>query len=466
MSELPDWQRADIEALRGACPQATDTSDDDIREILNAYHKRGLKKPVAFAIKNADQVRADLAEITTRRRKAQNAKALAQLREGPLCEHHVPGGALPHPQTGLPLCPICRAAAVAERSAKGSGDNGDTKVSPDYPPLTSKDHANGDSGDSGVSPFALWTAAELLSKSFPPTRYAVDGLIPEGVMVLAGPPKVGKSWLALNISVDVATGGKALGAVDTSQGDVLYLALEDTARRLQRRLRQVLADGPAPGRLTLSIQWPPTPTEAIGLIEEWLTDHPAARLVVIDVFERIRGQLMPQETHYSADYRVVSAVKKLADKYSIAVVLIHHMRKMSSDDFLNEISGTTGLSGAADTIAVLKRARGEHDGTLSITGRDVEESEYALKFHADRGTWELLGPAADYEVVTETRRQIMNHLRAGHDGSKPADVARETGLDHELVKRTMLRMANAGQLEKGPAGRYYIPKPVPAVPEA
>lgn len=467
MSELPLWQSSDIEEIRSACPRAADASDGDIRELLDTYGKRGLRKPVAFARKNAGQAGQDLAEIAARRRKAHTASILDELRKGPPCEHGVPGGNLPHPETGEPaFCAKCRFMARATLGVDGSVDSGDTSVSPDDLPADQEQPAAGDSGDSGVSPWQLWSAAELLGQSFPPPRFAVEGLIPEGVMVLAGAPKVGKSWLALNLAVDVATGSKALGAVGTVQGDVLYLALEDTPRRLQRRLRQVLGDGPAPDRLGLSVQCPPTPAHALTLIRGWLTAHPGARLVIIDVFERIRGPRLQDETHYSAEYRVMSMVKKLADEYGISVVLIHHVRKMSSDDFLNEISGTTGLSGAADTIIVLKRARGEHDGTLSITGRDVEESEYALKFHADRGAWELLGPAADYAASTETRRQIMNCLRAGNDGAKPIDVAKKTGLNHDLVKKTMLRMAEAGQLEKGTAGRYFLPKTVPAVPEA
>jgi hypothetical protein len=463
MSELPVWQPSDIDAIRGVCPQP-DATSDDIRELLNTYYKRGLTNPVGFAIKNASQAGRALAEITARRRKAETAKILEELRTGVPCEHGVPDGNLPHPETGLPAsCALCRAQAQAARATDGPGDSGDTQVSPDDMAAGQEERIDGDTGDNQLSPWLHWSAAELLGKSFPPARFAVDGLIPEGVTVLAGAPKVGKSWLALNIGVDVSTGGKAFGAISTVQGDVLYLSLEDTPRRLQRRLRKVLGDNPAPDRLTLSVQCPPMPAGAIAIIRGWLTSHPSARMVIIDVFERIRGPVLQHETHYSADYRVVSMVKKLADDYSIAIILIHHIRKMSSDDYLNEISGTTGLSGAADTIIVLKRARGEHDGTLSITGRDVEESEHALKFHGDRGTWELLGPAADY-TSAETRRQIMNCLRAGHDGAKPADVARATGLSHDLVKKTMQRMAGDSQLEKGTAGRYYIPKTVPAVP--
>ncbi|MGI8701240.1 MAG: AAA family ATPase [Nocardioidaceae bacterium] len=99
-------------------------------------------------------------------------------------------------------------------------------------------------------PRTSWTAAELMACEFPEPRWAVPGIIAEGVTLLAGAPKVGKSWLALGLGIAVATGGKALGALDVMEGDVLYLALEDPPRRLQDRLAKVLSGATATGRLT------------------------------------------------------------------------------------------------------------------------------------------------------------------------------------------------------------------------
>lgn len=287
-------------------------------------------------------------------------------------------------------------------------------------------------------------------------------MIPEGLTLFAGAPKVGKSWLALDLGVAVASGGKAFGKIDVEPGPVLYLALEDTPRRLQKRLRQVLAGSPAPGGLVLGIECPPLPAGGYQRIEQWLRRESEPRLVIIDVFERVRGPNLVNQSAYAADYAAARNVKALADCYGCSVIVITHVRKMSSADYLSEISGTLGLPGAADTICILKRSRGEADGLLQITGRDVEENEYALRFDGKLGAWQLLGEAATLGV-SDTRRKILDWIR-GHEGDRPAAIALGTGLDRELVKKTAQRMTDDGQLDTGEHGRYFTPKPLAMSP--
>jgi hypothetical protein len=307
-----------------------------------------------------------------------------------------------------------------------------------------------------------WTAAELRDWEFPEPRWAVPGIIAEGVTLLGGAPKIGKSWLALGLALATAAGGKALGSIGVEEGDVLYLALEDTGRRLQSRLRKLLQQGETwPERLTLAVECPPLPDGGVAQIADWLAKHPDARLVIIDVFERIRGRPLSQQSAYSADYSAVKTVKTIADHFAVAVVLIHHVRKAASDDFTDLISGTNGLAAAADSIAVLKRARGELDATLHIVGRDVEENEFAMRFAADISAWQILG-LADTFGLDETRRKILLFVRA-NEGSAPKIIAQGTGLPYERVKKTVQRMTDDGQLDTDGHGRYLIP--VPAVPD-
>jgi hypothetical protein len=305
-----------------------------------------------------------------------------------------------------------------------------------------------------------WTAADIMAMDFPEPRWAVPGIFSEGVNLLCGPPKVGKSWMSLALGVDVALGGKAFGSIDVEQGPVLYLALEDTARRLQTRLRKVLDDRKAPAGLTLATSCPPLPQGGDEAIAAWIDRNRDARMVIIDVFAKLRGMSAPGMSAYDADYAAVGRAKKVADNYGVAVVLVHHVRKAGSDDFLSEVSGTNGLAGAADATLVLKRARNQGDGVLHVTGRDVDEAEYALNFNAEAGAWRMLdGPAEDHQV-SDTRAAILRWLRQA-PGSGPRAIADGTGLSESNVKKTCTRMLADGQLAADTAGRYRVPGVTP-----
>lgn len=309
-----------------------------------------------------------------------------------------------------------------------------------------------------------WTARDLLAADFPEPVWAVEGVLVEGVSLLAGPPKAGKSWLALDLCVSVTAGGKALGSIQCQPGEALYLALEDTGRRLKSRLSKVLGNSPAPAGLTLATECPVMAAGGLDLIARWIGQQRNPRLVIVDVFEKIRGPAPIGESAYTGDYTAVNKVKQLADEHHVSIVLIHHVRKVTSADFINEISGTLGLGGAADTIAVLRRNRGEFDGQLLITGRDVDENEWAVRFDPDLGAWQLLGLASEYQLA-DTRAKILGFVQE-QSGGRLKEIVLGTGLDYELVKKTAQRMCDDGQLHRA-AGRYVAPPPisVPTVPK-
>ena len=307
-------------------------------------------------------------------------------------------------------------------------------------------------------PVTSWTADELMAIQFPDPTWAVPGLIAEGVNLLAGPPKVGKSWLSLNLGVAIAGGHPALDSIEVEAGPVLYLALEDTPRRLQSRMRKVLAGRRAPRGLTLDTYCPPLPAGGTDYIAGWLDEHPSARLVVIDVFTKVRGAPPGGVSAYEADYAAIGHVKRLADHYGVPVLLVHHVRKAGSEDFLAEVSGTNGLAGAADAVLVLKRGRAEADGVLHVTGRDVTENDYAMTFDADAGAWRLLdGPAGDH-LMNDTRARIARFVREHPDGRKPKEIAEALQLNANTVRQNCTRMAGDGQLHAGSGGTYYPPK--------
>jgi hypothetical protein len=311
-------------------------------------------------------------------------------------------------------------------------------------------------------PRSSWTASELLAHEFPPQRYAVPGLLAEGLNLLAGAPKLGKSWLAMNVAAAVAYGGVALDKVDVDRGDALYLALEDPPRRLQRRLKLVLDGEVAPEGLFFETAWPRLLEGGCELLDERLAQHPDCRLVVVDVFAKVRGVTSDGNVNrYEADYAAMASLKILADRHRVAFLVVHHTRKASAEDYVDAVSGTHGLAGAADAVLVLSRSRGSADAKLQITGRDVEEAEYAMTFDSIRGAWALLeGPAEDYEVG-ETRRKILGYLRENGPAT-PKAIAEALGLDHENVKKACQRMARDEQLGTSD-GTYYHLSPVSLV---
>ena len=304
-------------------------------------------------------------------------------------------------------------------------------------------------------PRTSWNAVQLMATQFPPPRWAVPGLISEGLNLLVGGPKLGKSWLSLGLAAAISSGEPALGSTDVEQGPVLYLALDDTGRRVQESLSIMAAGGwqPTPN-LQLETASPTWGAGGEALVTDWLDANPGSRLVIIDTFEKIRGRSNSGSV-YGDDYAAASRIKRVADYYGVPVLVVHHVRKdRSSADFLEMVSGSNGIPGAADTILVLERPRGQADGVLHVTGRDVDEADHALTFNPHAGTWTRLdGPAIDH-TVHDTRTTILRYLRE-NPGTGPTAIANATGLDVATVKQTCRRMAGDGQLRSTSGGKYH-----------
>lgn len=251
-------------------------------------------------------------------------------------------------------------------------------------------------------------AEDLQNRTYEPTPFLVDELIPEGLHILAGAPKIGKSWLALWLCLCVAQ-GQTLWNFTTTQGEVLYLSLEDSFQRIQTRLFDLTED--APPTLHFAIM---ADTLKHGLeqqIEQFLTEHPATRLVVIDTLQRVRSAGSDSNL-YANDYQDIGLLKKLADKRHIAILLIHHLRKLHDDDPMNMISGSTGLSGAADSAFVLqKNARSANAASLHCTGRDIPDRTLKLELGEDDHVWKLLADSKTCSSASKiSTLQIENLL--------------------------------------------------------
>lgn len=295
------------------------------------------------------------------------------------------------------------------------------------------------------------SARDIIGMDMPPVRFIVPGLLPEGLTILAGKPKIGKSWLSLNIAMAVAAGSPVLGVPDTTAGDALYLALEDGDRRLQSRLKLMLGDERAPERLHLATKCPPLDQGGAEAIIEWIKSVPAARLVVVDVFARIKPKGTRSGRLYDEDYAASLPLKEIADERGIGIVIVTHARKAGADDdWTDAISATTGLAAAADTVMVLERT---NVGTVLHTrGRDVEERDLALIFDSSTGAWKAKGDASEVNLSPQ-RRAIRNAL-LGTMG--PKDISDVSGVSHEVVRKLLPEMVAAGDIEKIDRGQYSL----------
>jgi hypothetical protein len=302
---------------------------------------------------------------------------------------------------------------------------------------------------------ATFTAVDLMKREFPAPKWIVEGLLPEGLTLFAGPPKMGKYWLALSLCVATASAGHALGKIPVERGEALYIALEDTPRRLQSRLRMMLNSEPVPQGLHLATQWLRLDQGGADQLENWLLGMPKCRLIIIDTLQRLRPPQQGNRGLYEQDYATLAYLKSLADQCGVAIVIVHHLRKGSSDDPLEEVSGTTGLTGAADTIWTLRRDRGCMDATLFTTGRDIDEAETALRFDKSLGLWTLLGNADEYRTTHE-RHQVIEVLRQVGEPMRPKEIAEALGKTSGSVRILLTRLIDEGSIKKTGYGRYAI----------
>ena len=195
------------------------------------------------------------------------------------------------------------------------------------------------------------TATSLMDKQFDPQHELIEGMLAPGLYILAGASKIGKSWLVLQIAHCVSM-GLPLWERKVQKSEVLYLALEDTERRIQNRLMRIC--GGETGEIAFA-----TEAEVLGrcfvdLVTYYLLKHPQAKLVIVDTLIKVR-EMNSRGSAYADDYATMTAFKRIAEQYGITMLIVHHTRKQEAGDIMDMISGTTGIMGCADGAMVLER---------------------------------------------------------------------------------------------------------------
>ena len=299
-----------------------------------------------------------------------------------------------------------------------------------------------------VRPMIGMDAVDLLELDLAPLRWIVPDLLPEGTTVLAAPPKVGKSCLVYQVAVEVAIGGELLDR-RAAPGSVLYLALEDGRRRGQARLRLALGGRTMP-RGRLEVRWGARNIGA-GLeddISSWLDEHPDAAMVAIDTLGKVRPRSNGKRNAYEVDVEDLGRLQALFRDRPVALLIVHHARKdASGDDFLATVSGTYGLTGSADTIAVIRRKRLEAFGTIVVTGRDVPDAEVAVRFD---GMWHT-APGALAEASFE-RTEVYRAIEE-LGPIWPKALAEKLGIESRTsVQNMVTKLADAGAVARTTKG--------------
>lgn len=299
------------------------------------------------------------------------------------------------------------------------------------------------------------TAREISNTVYPELDFLVPGLIPaQGLTLFVGPVKVGKSWFILLVCLALSTGGYALGALLVKHQKGIYLSLEDTERRLHNRLHKL--NMPLNDDIIFIINGI-TGQSGLDFLKTFLETNPNITYIVIDTLGRFsQGK---GKSNFQDDYDWLSEIKELADDKGIAIIVIHHTRKMKDGlDEFNEISGSTGLIAVADALILLKRSRHSLHGELTCTGRDFEEKKLSVEFSSETCRWSIKGKSDD--LATTPERQLIYDQLIQYGEMTPQDIGIHLNKDPKLVSNTLAKMRKEGIVSPGTKYSYWKALPI------
>lgn len=299
----------------------------------------------------------------------------------------------------------------------------------------------------------------LMEKRFPKTKFCIDTLLPQGITILGGAPKIGKSWLVLDMCVRIAKGEEIFN-LPVSKGSVLYLCLEDTERRIQERLNSITDE--VPENIFFATDANTLSNGLCQQIENFIAEHPETVLVAVDTFQLVRTS--SSDPSYAGDYQEIVKLKSIADKNNISILLVHHLRKQGDSDPLNKLSGTTGISGAVDAVFILDKSnRSESNANLICTGRDIEHREMRLRFDKKDCVWNVYADSyTQPEILLPNEMadfiKFMKEVKE-FDGSN-SDLARQYNsfYGNDISAKSLKQMMNKYSYQLEENGVMFLSK--------
>jgi hypothetical protein len=303
------------------------------------------------------------------------------------------------------------------------------------------------------------SAKELMKRTFHKPRQIVEGLFPAGCVLLVGPPKQGKSWMSLQLARCVDAGAPFMGR-RTVQGDVLYLALEDGFNRLQDRLgkQEVRGADQFSDFLDFQIQIETADKGGLQVIEQWIQERPNAALIIVDVLKMFRQARGGKVDPYERDYGDIRPLTALANKYGVCIIVVHHTNKGSASaaDPFDRVSGTGGLSGAADGTVLLVP---DESGNLGLygRGRDFPEFEIPVSFNPDCCVWEECEtPAGDNRLGDLSGKIVDILVRENGNAIRPKEIASILSEPEREVSKRLTTLVSSRRASRIGRGLYVL----------
>ena len=297
----------------------------------------------------------------------------------------------------------------------------------------------------------------LMNTEIAPLKYAIRPILPEGFVCIAGRPKAMKSWTMLKIAYAVVNGVDFMGH-KTEQGDVLYLALEDSKRRIKDRLLKMGEDKSKHPTILLANDVPYLGFGFEESIERWIEQSENPRLIIIDTLARIKPrQGKKSGTAYDLDNELLNKLQTIAIQKNITIAFVTHLSKQSTDYSWDRIQGSVGMQGMTDAMWLIDRGDTSKNASITGRGRDIEDFEYAVKWNEDKYQYDFEGNLQIVEM-NENRREVLDAMReltnAGTEEINPRDVCKYfnvsvTSKDGRRLSKTMQRMANDFEIWKG-----------------
>ncbi len=323
---------------------------------------------------------------------------------------------------------------------------------------------------SSTTSLAPISASDLLRKQFDPLRWIVPEIIPEGLTLLAGPPKIGKSWLCLDLALAVAGYGHFLDEVEVETGDVLYLALDDTQRRLQERIRRLLGEHPVPERLDIFSADHSAPSLVDGgleLVEQWMASRAGPCVLIVDTWSKWTRPRRGEKRAIDRQEEAVAALVDRVREHKLALVVAYHTRKTNPDAVVEAAGAQLRLSSLIENVLMLRRPHADCDTILSVTGRDVRDQELLLEWNAEETYWWLRGPVREVRMSL-SREAVLDVLELAGEALTPKEVfeilqdenMRDPAnpvISYDAVRQRMFQMRRAGILHQALFGRYFLP---------